>query len=87
VPAYLRVRPLSAEEAETVERLARSRTASARAVERAQIIWLAHQGARVATIAARLGVCAATVRTWVRRFNAAGLVGLADVPRAGRPAT
>jgi transposase len=27
------------------------------------------------------------VRTWLKRFNAAGLAGLADAPRAGRPAT
>jgi transposase len=32
-------------------------------------------------------VCAATVRTWLRRFNARGVDGLADAPRAGRPAT
>jgi transposase len=87
VPAYLTVRPLTAEEAETLERLARSRTAPARAVERAAIVWQAHQGARVPVIAARLGVCAATVRTWLHRFNADGLAGLADAPRAGRPAT
>jgi transposase len=87
VPAYLTVRSLSMEEVERLERLARSRTAPARAVERAQIIWLAHQGARVPAIARTLGVCAATVRTWLRRFNARGVDGLADAPRAGRPAT
>jgi transposase len=87
MPAYRTVRPLTADEAETLERLARSRTAPARAVERAAIVWQAHQGVRVPVIADRLGVCAATVRTWLRRFNADGLAGLADAPRAGRPAT
>jgi transposase len=28
-----------------------------------------------------------TVRLWLKRFNAAGLAGLRDRPRAGRPAT
>jgi transposase len=87
MPVYLTVRPLTAEEAQPLERLARSRTAPARAVERAQIIWQAHQGAQVPAIARTLGVCEATVRTWLRRFNADGLAGLADVPRAGRPPT
>lgn len=87
MPTYLTVRPLTTTEVETVERLTRSRTAPARAVERAQIIWLAHQGARVPAIAARLGVCAATVRLWLRRFNARGCDGLADAPRSGHPAT
>jgi transposase len=87
VPAYLTVRPLTAEEAEALERLARSRTAPARAVERAAIVWQAHQGARVSAIARTLGVCEATVRTWLRRFNAAGVDGLHDAPRSGRPAT
>jgi transposase len=87
MPAYLTVRALTGEEAEQLERLARSRTAPARAVERATIIWQAHRGARVSTIARTLGVCEATVRTWVRRFNAEGLAGLADASRPGRPAT
>jgi transposase len=87
VPPYLRVRPLTAEEAEVIDRLTRSRTAPARAVERARIVWQAHQGAHVPAIARTCGVCEATVRTWLKRFNAAGLAGLADAPRAGRPAT
>ena len=87
MPAYLMVRSLSATEMERLERLARSRPAPARAVERAQIIWLAHQGVRVPAIARTLGVCEATVRTWLRRFNARGVAGLADAPRVGRPAT
>jgi transposase len=87
VPTYLTVRPLTAEEATAIEALARSRTAPARAVERARIIREAQHGARVPAIARMLGVCEATVRTWLSRFNASGLAGLDDVPRAGRPAT
>jgi transposase len=34
-----------------------------------------------------LGVCPATVRLWLNRFNREGVKGLADRPRSGRPAT
>jgi transposase len=87
VPTYLTVCPLTADEATAIGALARSRTAPARAVERARIIREAQRGARVPAIARAVGVCEATVRTWLRRFNAAGLAGLVDAPRAGRPAT
>lgn len=36
-------------------------------------------------IAAEFGCRERTVRTWIRRFNARGLDGLADAPRSGRP--
>ena len=83
----LTLRKLSPEEQETIEKLAHSRTASARLVERARIILLASQGYRVPAIAQRLALTAITVRTWCKRFNAAGIAGLADKPRTGRPAT
>jgi transposase len=83
----IRLRELSAEEQTMIERLAHSRTAEARVVERAQMIWQAHQGAGAPAIAADLGLHPQTVRQWIKRFNAAGLEGLADQPRAGRPAT
>ena len=38
-------------------------------------------------IAAALGLTASTVRDWIKRFNTQGLAGLADQPRAGRPAS
>jgi len=83
----LRVRDLTDEEHEQIKRLAHARTAPARRVERARMIWLASQGWRVAAIAADLHVTAETVRLWLKRFNAAGLEGLKDAPRSGRPAT
>jgi transposase len=83
----LRVREMTAAEAETIERLARSRTEPARLVERARIIRSAGQGRTVRAVAADLRAAAGTVRFWVKRFNAAGVGGLADAPRSGRPAT
>src|SRR5215468_7054915 len=83
----LKLRQLSLEEHEAIEKLAHSRTASARLVERARIIFLAHQGVRVPAIAQQLQFTAITVRTWLKRFNAAGLAALTDKQRSGRPAT
>jgi transposase len=83
----LYVRSLTDEERMVLARVAHSRTASTRDVERARIVWLASQGRRVPTIAAALHLSAKTVRHWLKRFNADGLAGLTDESRAGRPAT
>jgi len=85
VPAFLTLRSLTDDESRAIDRLAHSRTEPARAVERAQIVWRAHQGARVPAIARALGITEATVRTWLTRFNAGGVDGLKDAPRSGRP--
>jgi transposase len=81
------LRELSAEEAAAVESLARSRTAAARRVERARIVWRASQGETPPSIAEALSLSAETVRRRIRRFNAEGLAALEDHYRSGRPAT
>ena len=81
----LRLRDLTDEGRTAVERLAHSRTAPARRVERARIIWRAGQGHDVAEIADQLLLRAYVVRGWIRRFNAEGLSGLEDRSRSGRP--
>jgi transposase len=83
----LQVRSLTPDELDTVRHLSQSRTAAARTVERAKIIWLASQGRGVPAIARDLHLNDDTVRLWLKRFNAEGLDGLRDRPRAGRPAT
>ena len=80
-------RELTAEELTAVTRLAQSRPAPARAVERARIVLAAHRGERVPAIAARLGLAEKTVRQWLKRFATGGVAGLADAARAGRPPT
>jgi transposase len=87
MPALLRVRALTPDETERLRQLAHSRTAPARRVERARIIWSAHQGQRVPAIAASLHLTPVTVRRWLVRFNADGLPGLEDAPRSGCPPT
>lgn len=83
----LRVRAFTEEERQELQRRAQSRTEPARVVERARMIWGVAQGQSVPEVARRLDVGADVVRQWVKRFNAAGLAGLADRPRSGRPET
>ena len=83
----LRVRAVSEEEREKLERTARSRTAGAGLVRRAQIVGHALEGLKAPEISARMGLCGATVRHWLKRFNARGLQGLEEDVRSGRPPT
>ena len=52
---------------------------------RARIVLAAAAGQANAAIAVQLDVHVDTVRKWRRRFAAAGLAGLKDAPRSGRP--
>lgn len=81
----IRLREMTKEEVETIQRLANSRTAEARLVERANIIRVAHEGKRGKAIAEELGLNTATVRKWLKRFNESGLEGLQDAERSGKP--
>ncbi len=87
MPRRLQVRELTEKEREIIQQSARSRIAAVRQVERARIIQASSEGQSVAEIATSLQLKAAKVRKWIHRFNEAGLSGLEDVPRAGRPAT
>ncbi len=81
----IRVREMTPAEVEAIKRLAHSRTEAARLVERAKIIWLAHQSKRGQDIAAELGLNPASVRKWLKRFNEQGITGLQDKARSGKP--
>jgi transposase len=83
----IRIRELTTDEEQTIEKRARSRTEPARLVERAKMVWLARQGKVAPAIGREIGVNQATVRLWLKRFNAKGLAGLQDEPRSGRPST
>jgi len=83
----LRVREVTEEERAKLERLVRAKSAPVRLVERARIVLAALAGRSAPQAAAEVGVTAATARQWLARFNAAGLAGLDDAPRAGRPRT
>ena len=84
----IRVRALTNEEAQRLAHMARSRTLGAGLVRRAQIVQHAvADGLSAPEIAAKMGLCGATVRFWLKRFNARGLAGLEHDMRSGRPPT
>src|SRR4051812_23252185 len=83
----LKVRALTEEERAELRRRAQSRTAPARVVERARLVLGIEAGETAPAVAERLGLGADVARGWLKRFNAEGLAGLEDRPRAGRPAT
>ena len=76
---------LSAEERAVLEKRSRTYTARHTDVVRAKIVLLGADGLQNTAIAARLDVHVNVVRTWRKRFFEAGLDGLADRPRPGRP--
>ena len=84
----MRVAPeivLSAQEQATLERLARSRTASVRLARRARIVLLAAERLDNQVIAARLATGRVQVGRWRRRYAEGGLAAIErDRPRGGR---
>jgi transposase len=83
----LQLREVTSEERQAVRRLAHSRTAPVRAVERAQVVEAALAGATVEEVAVQLGLARNTIYLWLHRFQERGLAGLEDAPRGGRPPT
>jgi transposase len=83
----LHVRPLTDEERTKLERLTHAQTAPVRVVRRARIVAGAAIGLTVPAIAKQVSCSEKCVRQWLERFNAAGLPGLDDAPRSGRPRT
>ena len=67
--------------------MARSRMLGAGRVRRARIVMHALEGLKAPEICARMDLCGATVRHWLKRFNARGLQGLEGDVRTGRPPT
>lgn len=79
---------LSAEEHETLERWAHSRTSTVRQAQRAQMILLATDGLENAEIAAQVGAGRVAVARWRQRFAERRLAGIEkDLPRGGRTPT
>ena len=76
---------LTDEDRETLEGLTRRTTAAVGLVRRARIVLRAAAGVPLDRIARELGVRRNVVRTWVDRYGEAGLAGLQDRPRPGRP--
>jgi transposase len=79
--------PISEKARRQLEKVRRTRTAKASAVQRADMILLAAEGVSNAEIARRLRCRPHVVGKWRTRFAAAGVAGLEDRARAGRPVT
>jgi transposase len=77
--------PADEAEERTLRKLAAARHAPASWVQRARIVTGSWDGATVAELAEQLGCRTKTVSKWLHRFNAAGVDGLADLPRPGIP--
>jgi transposase len=75
----------SEEEGKTLGAWAGSRTLEARLVERARIILQCLEGRAVTVIARDLKIRPNTVIAWRQRFDQAGIAGLLDRPRSGKP--
>lgn len=86
-PRSARVVALSDPERAALTTLTRRTTVAAGLVRRARIVLLAAAGLPLDRIARQLGADRTVVRTWVDRYRAAGLAGLQDRPRPGRPRT
>jgi transposase len=68
-----------------LESLTRSSSVRAGLSQRARIVLLASEGVANAEIARRVGVARQTVIDWRERYRIAGIAGLDDQPRSGRP--
>ncbi len=83
----MRAQPLGLRDGdrETLGRWTRSAVMPAGLVQRARIVLLAADGVAHVEIARRLGVARQTVLTWRARYESAGVAGLDDRPKSGRP--
>ena len=72
---------------EQLTRLVRASSARAGLAQRARIVLLASEGMLNADIAERVGVSRPTVNRWRARYADAGVAGLVDEDRPGRPRT
>ena len=90
MPRRLRLRDVTAEEAEEIRAIAHSRTLAASLVQRARLLeaMLDDPTLPAGPAGRRVGYKSDLPgRTWVKRYNAQGIAGLEDHPRSGCPRT
>jgi transposase len=79
--------PVHESDLEILRSLVRAGPTEQRLVQRARIVLRAAEGIPNRRIAAEIGVAPMTVLLWRGRYERAGLAGLADEDRSGRPPT
>lgn len=84
MPAAIRIE-LTDEQKETLQSWIRSTKCEKRLVDRAAIILLSAEGLRRDIIAERLRLTPYVISRWRKRFTQAGVTGLFDQPRSGKP--
>lgn len=75
---------IDSEVLEELQRRASSRTASARASQRAKLILLYHEGYSKSEVGRRIDLSRIQVREWIKRFESEGLDGLNEREGRGR---
>jgi len=70
-----------------LERWANARAIERRQADRARVVLMAAEGLPAREIARRLGCGLETAKRWRARYEQAGLDGLRDRPKSGRPST
>ena len=77
---------LTAEEVRLLDQLRRSRTASQRDVQRAQVLWLYYTGENIATIMKTVGLTRKSVSKWINKALTMGAsAGLKDTSHGSKP--
>lgn len=79
------VRAFKNQERELLQALRDATSVPVQIVQRAKLVLRSAEKAEAATIAQELKLSVGRVRAWIARFNSAGLLGLFDCPRCGRP--
>src|SRR4029450_981058 len=87
MPAIAPPLAISPQDLHTLGQWSRSGSIRAALVERAKILLLAAEGLSNTEIASQVGCSRPTVILWRHRYTQAGLDGLVDKPRTGRPQT
>jgi len=80
------VRTFKNQEQELLKALAKGKSAPLQMVQRARLILASAAGSSPPQIERQMGLSAACVREWIKRFNRQGVLGLFDQARSGRPA-
>lgn len=76
----VKLRALTEEEREALERMSRSRTVESRQAERIKIVRMASQGCGMTEIAKKVGVTRPRVLDWIKRFYVHGMAGWTTCP-------
>ena len=77
---------MTPEEAKLLDQLRQSRTAPWREVQRAQVLWLYHQGETIAAIMKAVRMTRKSVGKWITKALTLGVAaGLKDTPHGSQP--